>query len=115
MESGGAVAGADTFEFGAEHSRVDDGEQVGVLGFDVAPERFDPGLVGRGGRASEVLAALESGMNVWVSSERISGPISDAAKKTGAAGSDRFTSPGWSRRHSSRSRSPSPSRAFTGL
>ena len=51
-------------------------------------------------------------MKARVSSERISGPLSDTANGIGAVGSDRFTSSGRSRRHSRGSRSPSASSAF---
>ena len=39
---------ADDRELGAQGGGVADGEQMGVLGLDVAEQRLDPGLVGRG-------------------------------------------------------------------
>lgn len=49
------------FELGGEDLGVVDGEQVRVLGFDVAPQCLDPGLVGGGVGPPEVLADGDQG------------------------------------------------------
>ena len=49
------VVDPDAFEFGGEGGGVGDRRQVWVLAFDVAPQRLDPCLVGRGRWAAEVL------------------------------------------------------------
>ena len=42
VERDRVVVGPDPLEFGGEHLGIDDGEQVRVLGFDVASRRLDP-------------------------------------------------------------------------
>jgi hypothetical protein len=49
------VMGPGDGELGAQGGRVADGEQVRVLGLEVPVEALDPGLVGGGVRAAEVL------------------------------------------------------------
>src|SRR5487761_1113982 len=56
VETNGVICQAHPFELGGEDGGVGEGEQVGVLGLDVAPQRLDPGLVGRGVGPPEVLA-----------------------------------------------------------
>jgi hypothetical protein len=51
----GVVVDADAFELGAQHRDVVDLVEVGSLKLDVAEQRLDPRLVGRGARPSEVL------------------------------------------------------------
>ena len=55
------VVDPDAFEFGGEHGRVGDRRQVWVLAFDVAPQRLDPRLVGRGRRAPKFYTAPRTG------------------------------------------------------
>lgn len=47
MQADRVVVGADDGQLGTQDRGVGDGEQMRVLGFDVAEERLDPRLVGR--------------------------------------------------------------------
>src|SRR5215211_6388426 len=48
-------------ELGAQHPRVPELVEVGPFGLDVAEQRFDPGLVGRGAGTAEVLVDRAQG------------------------------------------------------
>ena len=56
VEAHGVVVDADPFEFGGEDPGVGDSGEVRVFTFDVAPQGFDPGLVGRGSGTPEMLS-----------------------------------------------------------
>src|SRR3979490_3237458 len=55
VESHGVVLVADDRQLGPEDFRVTDPVEVWPLGFDVAEQALDPGLVGRGAGPAEVL------------------------------------------------------------
>jgi hypothetical protein len=55
VQSSGVVLVLDDDELGAQDGGVGDRQQVGPFPFGGAVERFDPGLVGRGRGAPEML------------------------------------------------------------
>ncbi len=95
VEPDRVVLDPDGVELGAQDGRVFDREQVRPLALDGAVQRFDPGLVGGGGRAAEVLGDGQQGvMKVRVFREIICDPLSETASRIGlspssAAGSTR--------------------------
>ena len=64
MEADGVVVEADPFELGGQDLRVGDRQQVRVLGLDVAPQRLDPRLVGRGATRSGVVCLYRMGVGM---------------------------------------------------
>lgn len=83
--------------------RIDKGEQVWVLGLDVAPEGLDLGLVGRGVGTAEALADGEQGdEGPALDRTPLGSVIGNGEQGTGTAMSSRSTSSKAPRRHSSR-------------
>ena len=56
VETHSVVVDADPFKFSSEDPGVGDSGEVRVFTFDVAPQRFDPGLIGRGCGTPEMLS-----------------------------------------------------------
>ena len=81
----GVVLGAHELELGAEHRGVGDRQQVRAFALDGAVERLDPGLVGRGGGAAEVLGDASMAMNLRVSRAIICEPLSLTASRIGVS------------------------------
>jgi hypothetical protein len=50
-------------ELGAQHRRIPDGQQVRPFGLDIAEQRLDPGLVGRGAGRPKCWWIAHSAMN----------------------------------------------------
>src|SRR5215207_2168843 len=102
---------ADHAELGAQHGRVADGQQVRPLGLDVAEQRLDPGLVGRGAGPPQVLMYRAQRHELAGGARGHLRPVVAQGSSTGRDGSStvRSTRPSW--RAATRSSRPSRSNA----
>ncbi len=93
------------------HARIADLKEVGPLALEVAEQRLDPGLVGRGPGRPKCCAMAHRAMNSGADPDVIWRPLSDTASRMGRLSSSTLGSTRPSALASTGSRRPSAARA----